>query len=334
MKSSSPVISMVSMDDVAVLAGVSKATVSRVFNGNAKVAEETRRRVVDACTKLNYKINSSIQDLARKGKSGSAGNVAFVLAGRNFSDPAYSRMLDPMAEEVNARNLHLMLVKLPVEPRNVFDLPPVLRDNRVDGVLITGALTRKITEVFEKLGIPTIVIGEYSHEILGDLPQINYDLPFIYRKAIDYAFQHGVTRLAMACESRDSHFGQMLYQFYRDGLKRWNVPFDESLVFWGSGINRGVYPELKEFFQREKLPFDGILVGDYRVAGEINNLYAAHCGFSRKTKLLLIWERTIKYQILMDENNLTSCLPQLISYSFELLTKIQKGQIVPKNTNI
>lgn len=48
---------MSSMKDVAKLAGVSVATVSRVINQNAPVEEETRRKVEEAIKKLNYKPN-------------------------------------------------------------------------------------------------------------------------------------------------------------------------------------------------------------------------------------------------------------------------------------
>lgn len=45
---------MASIRDVARLAGVSIATVSRVINGYNNVSEETRKKVIDAIRKLNY----------------------------------------------------------------------------------------------------------------------------------------------------------------------------------------------------------------------------------------------------------------------------------------
>ena len=325
---------MVSMADVADLAGVSKATVSRVFNGNREVAGETRKRVLAACKKLDYKINSSIQDLAKEGKNGFVGNVAFVLVGRSFSAPGYSGLLDPIAEEVNNRNLHLMLEKLPGTPKSVFDLPPVLRDHRVDGIILTGALNRQTTEIFETLNIPTIVLGEYPREMMGELPQVGGGISFIYKKGIDHAFKNGVKKLALACENRESNYGQMLFNEYCAGLARWNIPYDDSLVFWGGGINRGIYNELLAIFQKGVLPFDAIIAGDYRAAEAINNLYAALSGFSRKPKLLLIWNKTVEHQMLMDEYRLENSSSIQICYSFDLLRKIQKKQIVPKITNI
>lgn len=50
--------------DVALLAGVSRATVSRVLNGGTLVAEATRRRVQDAAASLRFKPNTQARLLA------------------------------------------------------------------------------------------------------------------------------------------------------------------------------------------------------------------------------------------------------------------------------
>lgn len=45
--------------DVSLMANVSNATVSRVFNGNAKVKSETRELVLKAARKLSYNPENS-----------------------------------------------------------------------------------------------------------------------------------------------------------------------------------------------------------------------------------------------------------------------------------
>jgi LacI family transcriptional regulator len=48
--------------DVALRAGVSIATVSRVINGTAEVVEETAQRVRSAVTELNYRPSAAPGD--------------------------------------------------------------------------------------------------------------------------------------------------------------------------------------------------------------------------------------------------------------------------------
>ena len=50
---------MATRDEVAKLAGVSGATVSRVFNNQPGVASKTRKLVLEAAQKLNYYPNSN-----------------------------------------------------------------------------------------------------------------------------------------------------------------------------------------------------------------------------------------------------------------------------------
>lgn len=54
------------MDDVATLAGVGRATVSRVLNDQANVSAKTRARVMDAVAALDFRINPQARNLARQ----------------------------------------------------------------------------------------------------------------------------------------------------------------------------------------------------------------------------------------------------------------------------
>lgn len=72
------------MSDVAELAGVATMTVSRVMNGSATVADETRLRVHRAIKKLNYQPNQIARSL-RRAQSNSIGIIV-----PNFYDPFFS----------------------------------------------------------------------------------------------------------------------------------------------------------------------------------------------------------------------------------------------------
>src|SRR5258708_24788524 len=58
--------SMATSEEVAQLAGVSRATVSRVLNGSARISEEARTRVHDAMAKLGYEPDVAAQSLVRQ----------------------------------------------------------------------------------------------------------------------------------------------------------------------------------------------------------------------------------------------------------------------------
>ena len=66
--------------DVAHLAGVSRKTVSRVFNDEPYVSAEVRRRVLDAAEALGYRLNSAARALA-SGRTRAIGVVTLGTAG-------------------------------------------------------------------------------------------------------------------------------------------------------------------------------------------------------------------------------------------------------------
>lgn len=71
--------------DVAKLANVSLATVSRVVNGIDKVAEDTKKKVLEAIEQLNYKPNALAKDLAMSKTT----NVAIIVPVLNYTYVAH-----------------------------------------------------------------------------------------------------------------------------------------------------------------------------------------------------------------------------------------------------
>ena len=79
------------LDDLAAMSGVSRATVSRVINGGP-VSEATRNRVLEVVRRTKYRPNVAARRLA-SGRSGLVGEAtrrhvgAVVGAADDFKDP-------------------------------------------------------------------------------------------------------------------------------------------------------------------------------------------------------------------------------------------------------
>jgi DNA-binding LacI/PurR family transcriptional regulator len=97
------------IDDIAAAARVSKATVSRVLNGTAKVSEETKNRVEAAIRKFDYQPNQN----ARKLAGGSGGSLALVLEEsieNFFSNPFWRAVVDGFITEAAGKSQHPVLI--------------------------------------------------------------------------------------------------------------------------------------------------------------------------------------------------------------------------------
>ena len=122
------------ISEVARMAGVSVATVSRVINQSGSVTPETTRRVMDAIQELGYRPNVWGQSL-RRGES----RVVLLLV-PNVSNPYYAPIIAG-AEDALARagyRMMLCLTNNAEADRQRFFLQ-FLRDGRADGAILIGA---------------------------------------------------------------------------------------------------------------------------------------------------------------------------------------------------
>jgi len=97
---------MTTMRDVARVAGVSAKTVSRVFNDDPHVTEETRERVRWAMQKLNYVPNL----LARSFRVGA--DDAVGLAVPDIADPFFAEMTSSIEVDLVGRGMAVVVTSL------------------------------------------------------------------------------------------------------------------------------------------------------------------------------------------------------------------------------
>jgi LacI family transcriptional regulator len=164
----------VNIYDLAREAGVSIATASKALNGRRDVNEQTRLRVMEVATRLNYHPSHMARGLARRRTE----NIGVVFQRRFhspvFTNPFYSKVLEGMEMEVTARNYNLLLSVIPGdEPGAPLHLPKLVREKNADGLVLLGEMPAPLLkEVFERR-IPSVVVDFFSpslpaHYILSD----------------------------------------------------------------------------------------------------------------------------------------------------------------------
>jgi LacI family transcriptional regulator len=119
----------VTIKEVAREAGVSVATVSRVFTGNGPVQEETRRRVLEVSSRLSYSPHAAARSLTTN-RSGSLGVLLPNLYGEFFSEVI--RGLDLTARR---SGYHLLVSSSHSDRTEVEAVLRALR-GRVDGLIV------------------------------------------------------------------------------------------------------------------------------------------------------------------------------------------------------
>src|SRR5579859_3204903 len=98
----------VTLEQVAELAGVSRATASRAITGSSRVSGESRRAVERAAARLGYVPNPAARSLVTR-RSGLIGLVIPEPTTRLFGDPFFSRLILGVSEQLALGDRQLVL---------------------------------------------------------------------------------------------------------------------------------------------------------------------------------------------------------------------------------
>lgn len=141
--------------DVAELAGVSQAAVSRVFTPGSSVSEETRQKVLTIASQLGYRPNV----IARSLVSNSTNIIALVV--KRFTNPFYAHMIQDFTRALQELGYWTLVFNIAKSEELEKALPMALQ-YRVDGVIITSAtLSSKLAEEFARSGTPVVLFNRY-----------------------------------------------------------------------------------------------------------------------------------------------------------------------------
>lgn len=186
---------MATIKDVARLAGVATSTVSRVLGGSPRISVETQERVRDAMRSLNYHPNAIARSLARR-TTGTLGLIIDRPAEQAFTNPFFTEVIRGISSVIHAEGFNLLLVTHTSPQEGRKNCLQLLRQRRVDGVILAGSRVRdRLIDDLVAEGHPFVLIGR----VLDDRPisWVNNDNEGIGAMATDHLIGCGHRRIAM-----------------------------------------------------------------------------------------------------------------------------------------
>ena len=124
------------LEEVARLAGVSRATASRAINGGNRVSAQAQNAVDEAVRALGYTPNPAARSLVTR-RTDSVALVVPEPDERVFSDPFFARTLRGVSRVLTERDLQLVLLMARPGPEEQRMLR-YLRNRHVDGALVVS----------------------------------------------------------------------------------------------------------------------------------------------------------------------------------------------------
>ena len=216
---------VVTIHEVARMAEVSEATVSRVINGRDGVSEVLLERVNKAIETLHYKPNS----VARALKNKSSKTLGLIIP--SVENPVFAQLVSMIEKVAQRYGFSIILCSSEGNITNEERYIEFLIEKQVDGILFDA--TGSYSSVFEDLktyGMPTVVIGKRISKLMTSNVSVNnYQGGHM---ACEHLIQTGCKRIAFLSSQHDSVTAIAdRFEGYRDALKQYELPFDESFVF-------------------------------------------------------------------------------------------------------
>lgn len=247
---------IVTQQDVAERAGVSRSVVSYVLNnGPRKVSEETRQRVMAAIHELGYRPNKHAQRL-KQGTDAVKNTIGIVTGGNSYNmlnRPYYNVVLAGLFDSAYELNQHILFFSFFEALKDPIFFNKNIHPDEISSLILL---------------LPRLIISTPGHEEILDmmldridnivcledtvrgLPAVIFDRAAAARMAVEHLIGLGHQRIAfLAIEDQRK-------QGYRQALLENNLPYDETLVRILSSVDpaKSAYQQTLDLIESGPLP--------------------------------------------------------------------------------
>lgn len=155
----------VKMQDIAEKLGVSTMTVSKALSGKSGVSEQTRQRIKELAEEMGYVLPAG----EREGEKRSY-NVGVILADYYSYSMAtfYWKLYQEICTNAVQNNCFVILEMISPSDEANENLPKMVSENKVDGVIVLGNMKKSYLERLEKTKVPVVFMDFYNMDICED----------------------------------------------------------------------------------------------------------------------------------------------------------------------
>jgi len=235
----------VTLRDIAEKAGVSVITVSRAMNNKPDVTPETRQRILTIATELNYTPNAHARALV-----GGKSNIIGLVVADN-ANPFYARMIRGIEEASTANGFSVILSNTNEDPDREASAIQVLREKRVDGLLITSVQCGKVLlEPLLQDKTPFVLLNRYVDGLVADCV-LNDNFMGAYL-ATAHLCSLGHRRIMHVTGPDNISSVRERMKGYRKALDEYQIDFDSQMVLHTNLRLDDGYQKVLHYFQTAK----------------------------------------------------------------------------------
>lgn len=214
------------MRDVATLAGVGLATVSRVVNGKSGVKPELVERVTEAARQLGYRQDPAASNLRRADRR--TNTIGLVL--ENVANPFSSALHRAIADAAEEHGKLVLTGSNDEDPDRERRLLRTFTDRRVDGLIVvpTGRATDELAAARSR-DIPVVCVDRPVE--LSSVDTVTVDNRAGIRDAVLRLYALGHRRIAFLSDLASIWTARERHAGFVHGMAEVGCPLDPTLVW-------------------------------------------------------------------------------------------------------
>lgn len=235
---------MATINDVCKLAGVSKATVSRVLNETGQVKAQTREAVLAAMQQLGYQPNSLAQALA----TNTTNSIGLVLP--HFESSYFGSILFEAEQGAQKAGKKLLVVNSKNSEQGEKEAVATLAAQRCDAILLYSRhlSEAQLLELQQQYPSPLVILNRRLHH--PQLHSFGLDQTQIAQLAMQHLLNLGHRQIACITSPLVSETGKIRYQVYQQALHEQGVELNSSSVIEGNNTLLGGYQAMQQLLQQ------------------------------------------------------------------------------------
>ena len=238
---------MTTIKDVAKLANVSIATVSKAFNNKYGVSEETRKKVLMSANKLGYTPNYSARQLATHNSY--CIGIIFPYCNDNLEPNFFvSQVMEGIEKTAKTDNYNIMISGCDIYENK---LPLMIESRQVDGVCVVGGIFKD--EFLEKLieqNIPIVSVGTFSYKYNINTVLSN-DQKGVFQ-AISYLIEMGHKNIGFINVPKISKTYISKLSGFHEAMGTYGIKVNENLLLCGDFSKESGYKMTEKLIKSDK----------------------------------------------------------------------------------
>ncbi|AEI13273.1 LacI family DNA-binding transcriptional regulator [Cellulomonas gilvus] len=246
--------------DIAVEAGVSVPTVSKVLNGRADVAATTRARVEEVIERHGYR---------RRRASSGAGSGLIELVFHELDSPWALQIIKGVESVAGGARIGVVLSELGGEHRPPQEWLDDVLARRPRGVIfVQSELDPAQHAQLASRSIPFVIVDTAGEQPAG-VPVVGSQNWSGGLAATRHLLSLGHRRIGVVSGPRDVLCSRARVDGYRSALDEAGIAFDADLVRWGNFFVDGGYAHGRALLSREDRPTAIFAGADFQALGVI-----------------------------------------------------------------